>query len=183
MGVIWIAASAVWAVAEATVFFIVPDVLLTAALLRFGFRRALLLAILAAGVASFAGLGMWFWGRHDAEAARRVMLMVPAIGPDLLARARGDIADNWSFHLVIGAMTGVPYKLYGVEAGAAAVNPWLFVPASFAARFTRFFLTVVAMAAGKELLAQLNQARWAYAAWGIAWFLVYATYFTIRFSG
>jgi hypothetical protein len=28
----------------------------------------------------------------------------------------------------------------------------------------------------------MNRARWAYAAWGFAWFVVYATYFTIRFS-
>jgi membrane protein YqaA with SNARE-associated domain len=182
MGVIWIAATALWAVAEATVFFIVPDVLLTAAAIKFGFRRALLLSLLAAGVASLSGLGMWFWGAHDAEAARRVMLMVPAIGPDLLQRAHSEVAQQWFLHLVTGAMSGVPYKLYAVEAGAVTINPWLFVPASFAARLTRFFVTVVAMTAGKEALSTMNRARWAYAAWAIAWFAVYATYFTIRAS-
>ena len=180
MALIWIAATAVWAVAEATLFFIVPDVLLTAAVIKFGLRRATFLALLAAGVASLAGLGMWFWGEHDPEAARRVVLMVPAIGPDLLKRAHGDVAHHWFPHLVIGAMTGVPYKLYAVEAGAIAISPWLFVPASFAARFSRFFLTVLAMAACKELLSWLNRPRWAYAAWAVAWFFVYATYFTMR---
>jgi membrane protein YqaA with SNARE-associated domain len=178
--VIWIAATALWAVAEATVFFIVPDVVLTAAALKFGFRPALLLSVLAAGVACFAGLGMWFWGAHDAEGARRVMLMVPAIGPDLLQRAHHEVAERWFLHLVTGAMTGVPYKLYAVEAGAIAINPWLFVPASFAARFTRFFLTVVAMTGAKEVLSMMNRARWAYVAWAVAWLLVYGTYFTIR---
>jgi len=182
MGLIWIAAAALWALAEATVFFIVPDVLLTAAAIRFGFRRALLLSLLAAGIASLAGLGMWYWGVHDAGAARRVMLMVPAIGPDLLQRAHREVAQHWFLHLVTGAMSGVPYKLYAVEAGAVAINPWLFVPASFAARFARFLLTVLAMFAGRELFAMMKRGRWAYGAWAIAWVLVYATYFTIRFS-
>ena len=182
MALIWIAATALWAAAEATVFFIVPDVLLTAAAIKFGIRRALLLSLLAAGVASFVGLGMWSWGAHDAVAARHVMLMVPAIGPDLLVRARGEVAHHWYIHLVTGAMTGVPYKLYAIEAGAAGIKPWLFVPVSFAARFSRFFLTVIAMGAGKQLLSMLNRERWSYAAWAIAWFLVYATYFTVRES-
>ena len=177
---IWIAATALWAAAEATVFFIVPDVVLTAAAIKLGFRRALMLSLLAAGVASVAGLAMWSWGGQDAQSARRAMLMVPAIGPDLLTRAHADVAHSWFFHLVIGAMTGVPYKLYAVEAGAGGINPWLFLPASFAARFARFFLTVLATAAGKELLSRMERARWAYAAWGTAWFLVYATYFTMR---
>ena len=180
MALIWIAATALWAAAEATVFFIVPDVLLTAAAIKFDIRRALALSLLAAGVASLIGLGMWWWGGHDPEAARRTMLMVPAIGPDLLARAHHDVERRWFSHLVIGAMSGVPYKLYAVEAGARVINPWLFVPASFAARFSRFFLTVVATAAGKELLSRANLARWSWPAWAIAWFLVYATYFTIR---
>ena len=180
---IWIAATVLWAAAEATVFFIVPDVLLTAAVIKLGFRRALLLSLLTAAVASFAGLCMWYWGGRDVGAARYVMLMVPAIGPDLLARAHNDVAHNWFFHLIVGAMTGVPYKLYAVEAGARGINPWLFVPASFAARFWRFFLTALAVAVGKELLSRLDRARWSYAAWAIAWFLVYATYFTIRARG
>jgi membrane protein YqaA with SNARE-associated domain len=183
MGLIWIAATALWAVAEATVFFIVPDVLLTAAAIKFGLRRALLLSLLAAGAASLAGLAMWTWGARDAEGARHVMLMVPAIGPDLLQRAQSGVAQQWFLHLVTGAMTGVPYKLYAVEAGAIAINPWLFVPASFAARFLRFFLTVAAMAAAKEVLSMMNRARWAYAAWAVAWLLVYGTYFTIRANG
>ena len=111
MGLIWIIAAAFWGVAEATLFFIVPDVLLTAAVIRFGFRRALLLAVVAAGSAALAGLAMWAWGQGDADAAHRVMLMVPAIGPDLLARAHDEMASGWVMHLFTGAVTGLPYKL------------------------------------------------------------------------
>jgi hypothetical protein len=102
------------------------------------------------------------------------------VGPDLLRRAHREVAQQWFLHLVTGAMTGVPYKLHAVEAGAIAINPWLFVPASFAARFSRFFLTVVAMAAARAVLSMMNRARWAFAARSVARLLVYGTYFTIR---
>jgi membrane protein YqaA with SNARE-associated domain len=180
MGMIWTAGAIVWALAEATLFFIVPDVLVTAAAIRFDFRRGLTLALAAAGSASFAGLGMWFWGWHDAQSARSVMLMIPAIGPDLLSRAHREVMHDWAIHLVVGAITGVPYKLYAVEAGAGGISPLLFVPASFAARLGRFLLTVGLATAAKETCARLNKPRWAYAAWALGWVAVYATYFTLR---
>src|SRR4029077_12028672 len=61
MGLIWYAGAALWGVAEATLFFIVPDVLITFAVVRFGLRRGLVLAVVAAASASVAGVGMWWW--------------------------------------------------------------------------------------------------------------------------
>jgi len=167
-------------VAEATLFFIVPDVLITFAVLRFGLRRGLVLAAVAAAFASLAGLGMWFWGRGDAAAARHVMLLVPAIGPDLLARAAREVAHGWPLHLVTGAMTGVPYKLYAVEAGACGIKPVLFVPMSFVARLTRFVATAVMMALARWMLLKVNRPGWVYPAWALGWFATYAFYFTTR---
>lgn len=177
---IWIFAAACWGVAESTVFFIVPDVLLTAAVIRFDLRTGLYLSVIAALFASLAGLGMWLWSNNDAAYARDIMLWVPAIGPDLLARAHREIAENWVFHLFAGAMTGVPYKLYAVEAGARGIDPFLFVLASFPARLTRFVLTAGLAAIGREALSRLQWARWNYAAWALAWITVYAIYFSIR---
>jgi membrane protein YqaA with SNARE-associated domain len=180
MGLIWYAAAAIWGVAEATLFFIVPDVLLTFAVVRFGLRRALVLAVVAAGFASLAGLGMWAWGHSDPASARHAVLLVPAIGPDLLARAAQEVGRGWPLHLVTGAMTGVPYKLYAVEAGACGVKPALFVPMSFVARLARFTLTAVLMALGRWLLLKLHRPAWILPAWGLAWLATYAFYFTTR---
>jgi membrane protein YqaA with SNARE-associated domain len=138
------------------------------------------LAVVAAAFASVSGLAMWFWGHGNAASARHAMLLVPAIGPDLLARAAGEVASGWPLHLVTGAMTGVPYKLYAVEAGARGIDPILFVPMSFIARLARFAATAVLMALGREILAKGNRTDWNYAAWGFAWFCVYAYYFTSR---
>ena len=122
---IWIAAAAVWGFAEATLFFIVPDVLLTYAVLKFGLKRALQLSAVAAAAAVLGGIVLWLWSGEDAEAARHAMLMVPAVGPDLLARAGRETAGFWPLDLVVGAVTGMPYKLYAVEAGAGHQPPGL----------------------------------------------------------
>jgi membrane protein YqaA with SNARE-associated domain len=181
MGLIWIIVAAGWGVAEATLFFFVPDVLLTYVVMRFGMRAGLRLAVVAAAAASITGIGMWLWAGHDPEAARNVMLMVPAIGPDLLTRAQNEIASDWPLHLFTGAMTGVPYKLYAVEAGAAHINPLLFALVSFPARLTRFALTVLAAEIGREVLIKIRRLQWRYWLWGAAWVAVYAIYFTTRF--
>ncbi len=182
MGLIWIIAAAFWGVAEASFFFIVPDVLLTAAVIRFGFRRALPLAFVAAGAATLAGLAMWTWGHGDAEAARHAMLMVPAIGPDLLARAHDEMASDWVLHLFTGAVTGLAYKLYAVEAGARGINPLLFVLVSFVARLPRFLLTMALAALGYEAFSRLEKPNWTYIAWVVGWIALYAVYFTQRYA-
>ena len=89
------------------------------------------------------------------------MLLVPAVGPDLLARAHDEIATGWPLHLVTGAMTGVPYKLYVVEAGARGIDPLLFLPMSFVARLSRFVLTAVAAAIGREIVTRIGKPEMA----------------------
>ena len=180
MGLIWIAGATLWGIAEASLFFIVPDVLITFAVMRRGLRQGLMPSAAAAFFAAITGYGMWLWASHDASAARHVMLLVPAIGPDLLARAHEEIAVGWPIHLVTGAMTGVPYKLYAVEAGARGIDPLLFIPMSFAARLARFALTAILTAIGREILVRLHWSQWRYAAWAVVWIAVYGFYFTTR---
>ena len=174
MGVIWILGAAIWGVAEATVFFIVPDVLITFAAVRFGFARV------DAGTRDLGGrrggghrhVG---WGAPDARAARAAMLMVPAIGADLLAKAHdGMAAADWPLHLFAASLTGTPYKLYAVEAGAQGIDPFLFVALSIPARLLRFLLTAL-LAAGGRVFMPWGTARWRYAVLGAAWVAVYVT--------
>lgn len=180
MGIAWIIAAGGWGVAEATFFFIVPDVLLTLATLRFGWRAGLKLSVVAAAYASLAGIAMWWWGQHDIEAARNAMLQIPAIGPDLLTRAQRETAADWPKHLVLGAVTGVPYKLYAIEAGARHINIAAFTAMSFVARLSRFLLTVAVATAGRLLALRINERVLMYIGWAIAWVCVYALYFLIR---
>jgi membrane protein YqaA with SNARE-associated domain len=180
MGLIWIAAAALWGIAEASLFFVVPDVLITFVVMRFGLCQGLLLCVVAAIFAAITGYALWLLARHDAASARHIMLLVPAIGPDLLARAHDEIASGWPVHLVTGAMTGVPYKLYAVEAGARGIAPLLFIPMSFVARLTRFVLTAVCAAIGREAVTRLGKPDWRYGIWALAWIGTYGFYWTAR---
>jgi membrane protein YqaA with SNARE-associated domain len=123
---------------------------------------------------------MWLWGEHDVEAARRALLHVPAIGPDLLARAQREMGDGWPLHLVLGAMTGVPYKLYAIEAGARHIDIAAFAAISFPARLIRFLLNIAVAAAGRWFALRIGKPGWMYAGWAIAWICVYGFYFSLR---
>jgi membrane protein YqaA with SNARE-associated domain len=171
-----------WGIAEATLFFIVPDVLLTLAALRFGWKKGLILSAIAALFAAIAGMGMWQWGHEDIATAKFAMLLVPAVDTDLLQRAARETGAGWPLHLVTGAMTGVPYKLYAVEAGARGIDLLSFAGISFAARFIRFSLTVLLAAAGSRMAQAVNHPRWIYPGWAATWIAVYVLYFTVRIA-
>lgn len=180
MGLIWIIAAAGWGVAEATVFFLAPDVILTAAVPRFGLRAALRLSVIAAISAAMAGIVMYAWGAHDPAGAHRAMLQVPAIGPDLLARTAREMGGFWPLHLFTGAVTGVAYKLYAVEAGVRGIALVPFILVSFAARLARFALTTSFTALIVRILDRLHLQRWKYLVLAAGWMVFYAVYFSIR---
>ena len=180
MGVIWVIVACVWGVAEATVFFIVPDVILTYATVRHGWRAGFKLAIFAATSAALAGIGMWMWGHFDPVAAEHALLMVPAIGPDQLARSSREMAGFWPLNLLLGAITGVPYKLYAVAAGRHGVNLAAFAVASYVARLARFAFSVGVTDLGLKILRYLGQECWAYHLLTAGWVMLYAVYFTLR---
>jgi membrane protein YqaA with SNARE-associated domain len=177
---IWLLATILWSAAEASFFFIVPDVLLTVAVLRLGLKRALLLCVMAAAMAAITGAMMWLWAGHDEAGAWAAMLAVPAVGPDLILRVQREFDGAWFFQMARGAVSGVPYKLYAVEAGVRHIPLWLFIPASFAARLTRFLLTVLLTAAGQALLLRWQRPAWAMPLWAAAWVIVYLLYFSLR---
>src|SRR5262249_32302455 len=112
MGLIWATASLVRGFAEATLFFVVPDVLLTVAAVRIGLRRTLPLSLVAARGAVSGGMVMWHWGAPEAEAARNALLQVPAVGVDQLERVGTELSQDWAVNLALGPLSGTPYKIY-----------------------------------------------------------------------
>lgn len=178
----WFAAAGLWGFAEATAFFIVPDVLLSAAAIVFGFAAALRFAAVAAAAAALGGLLMLRWGAGDADSARAFVLAVPLVGEDLLRRVGAEIEGAWAVHLAAGAVSGAPYKIYAVEAGAAGIGPALFALVSLAARFARFALTIGLVALGAAALNRIGAARWAPWALAACWAAIYGGYAFIRLN-
>lgn len=177
---IWMAIAIVWAFAEATVFFIVPDVALTAGVLFFGVGAALRTAGYASLAAAAGGLLMYRWGSVDPDAARALLLAVPLVGADLLERVSAEFAAFWPAKLTAGAVTGAPYKIYAVEAGARGVDVLSFTVVSIFARFLRFALAIAIAAALFRLARRFGLQQWMAPGLIAAWAAIYAVYIFIR---
>lgn len=145
------AMAALWGFAEATLFFIVPDVWLSAVAVRHGLAPALRACGFALAGAILGGALMYAWGAADAATARAVLDTLPAIGPAMIGGVRASLAEYGAAALFVGPLTGVPYKIYAVEAAQAGVGPWSFILVSIPARLLRFVLiaAVAALLSGR----------------------------------
>jgi membrane protein YqaA with SNARE-associated domain len=165
-----------WGFAEATLFFVVPDVLLSAIVLR---SRSL--ALQATGWATLGaligGTCLFVWGDRDPGEARRVLARVPAVSERMISQVRTEIAQQGGQALLQGPINGVPYKVYAVEAGAARLSPGLFLLISVPARLMRFVAVVLLADVVKRALERKAVGTAAQAViLGVAWLVFYAAY-------
>ena len=169
-------AAALWGLAEATFFFLVPDVILSAIAI-FDWRLALWACLAATGGALAGGALMYRLGRRDPAAMRDFLLRLPGVGPRMLERVSVAVGSRGLVALALGPLSGTPYKLYAVECGLRGLPLASFLLVSVPARMARFLL--VALLA--SWLAHGAFPDWSptakLAAWCAAWCLFYAWYF------
>ena len=173
----WSIAAGLWRFAEATLFFIVPDVLLTYLTLRRGWKAGLMAAAAALGGALVGGALMYGWGARDPAGAQDALDLVPAIGGDLIASVQASMAQDWVTALFSGAFTGVPYKIFAVEAGHAGIGGGVFLAASVLARTARFCAAILLTALAHRGLAYVGHERHATGILAAFWLCFYAAYF------
>lgn len=140
-----------WGLAEATLFVIVPDVLLSAVALR-DRALALRLCLWALAGALAGGWLMYLWGSQDVEQVKRVLSAIPAIGEAMVAGVEQALRDMGAWATFLGPLTGTPYKIYAALAPQAEVSLALFLATSVPARLIRFVAIV--------LLAAWITRRW-----------------------
>jgi membrane protein YqaA with SNARE-associated domain len=147
-----------WGFAEATFFFVVPDVLLTLVACR-ALRPALKATGMALAGALTGGTLMYIFGAREAEAARVVLDHVPAINPALITSVSGQIGESGWLAVLLGPLKGIPYKIYAVEWGARGGSILLFLLISIPARYLRFVLAALAARGTARLLEPLTHHR------------------------
>jgi hypothetical protein len=168
-----------WGVAEATLFFLVPDVLLSYIGLKRGVKAAARASAIAAVGASIGGAVMYVWAMQNAAAAREAVLAVPAISEAMAARAEAAMAENWFLATVLGPLSSTPFKLYAILAPAAGAPLPAFALASIAARAPRFLIVSVGAALiGRGLRRWLTDRQLLWVLIG-AWLLFYAVFFAL----
>ncbi len=133
--------AAAWGLAEATLFFFVPDVFLT--WLALDREKPAYAACWYALVGALVGGAIVFaWGAGDAQSARDALDAVPGIRPDMIASVREDLTEHGPAALFAGPPRGVPYKIFAAEWGALGGSLAIFLLVSIPARVLRFLLAV-----------------------------------------
>jgi membrane protein YqaA with SNARE-associated domain len=177
-----LAIAAVWGFAEATVFFIGPDVWISFVAMRRGWKAGVLAACLACIGALAGGAIMYLWGSRDTEAARHMLDMIPAISPGMIWTTGYELNHSGLVSMILGAFTGVPFKIYAVEAGALETGLGAFLGMAVIARLMRFVLGALIAAAAANLLRRVYSERTILSLLAGFWVLFYAWYFTVTGS-
>lgn len=176
----WSWSAFAWGLAEATVFFIVPDVLTTRYALQ-DFRRAITACFSALAGALIGGTIIWTMARQGAAAwLLDAFTLLPGISIRLIAQVGTELHEHGIIALFTGGVTGQPYKLFAAQAGLQNIPFLVFIGASIVARLVRFLLTTTlvwlagTMARGWDLPRKLRLHFF-------GWALFYIIYFsTIR---
>lgn len=168
-----------WGFAEATLFFFVPDVWLTALAVRRGLKPALLACLAALVGALLGGAVMYGWGVANPEAARDVLDWVPAIDPAMIAEVRASLYEDGVTATFLGPLYGIPYKIFAVEAAGAGIGLAAFLAISVPARLLRFLLVTVVAWSISAALARHVELRFRTGLLASAWVVFYTAYFTI----
>ena len=170
--------AALWGLVEATVFFIVPDVFLSALGLR-NLRAAIAACLFALGGALVGGAVMHAWASRDVPGALTLGEAVPAISPGMLEQVRRDLIDEGVLAILIGPLYGTPYKTFAVQAAAVGIGLAPFLLISVPARLGRFLaVTLFSWWVGDHLLSGWTP-RTRLRLLLTCWMIFYACYFSV----
>jgi membrane protein YqaA with SNARE-associated domain len=131
-----------WGVAEATLFFIVPDVAISVIALD-GTNAGLRASVFALIGALLGGTVMYYWGRSNLKMVVGIFHRLPAIRPVDVERVRAAMIRTGVRAILIGPLLGIPYKIYAAHAHlTTSITNFLLV--SIPARMVRFVLVALA---------------------------------------
>ncbi len=168
----------IWGFAEATLFFIVPDVLISMVAIQ-GIREGLLACLYALGGAITGGVIMYYWGRADVEAVNKLMDRIPAIRWKDIQQVQSGLHKSGIFAVLLGPLLGIPYKIYAANSHSV-MSVIAFMLISIPARVVRFILiALLASQLSNSLLAGLSYENKMLVIIGL-WVVAYGIYFFVK---
>jgi membrane protein YqaA with SNARE-associated domain len=169
-----------WGFAEATVFFIVPDVFTSRVVLTQAPARAYACCAAAVVGALIGGTLLFSLASLNPLAAEQLLRafdFIPGISPPLIEAARTDVAIHGPAALFVSSASGIPYKVCSIQSALGGVSFPAFLVMSAFARALRFSaVTGIAAVARRLILHRFSFAvrlRIHLAVWA----LFYALYF------
>jgi membrane protein YqaA with SNARE-associated domain len=115
------AIAALWGFAEATLFFIVPDVWLTV-IAVWSLRKASMVCLFALLGALTGGALMYGWGYMAPGMALTTLERIPGIHPDMLLAVAAALREYGLLAPFWGPIHGIPDKIYAVQAPALGIG-------------------------------------------------------------
>jgi membrane protein YqaA with SNARE-associated domain len=163
----------VWGFAEASFFFVVPDVIISLVTM-FSPRQGLKQVGAALVGATVGGMLLFSLAHHDPDAAHGLLRHVPWLRAGMIEDARRDFHEEGAWGMMRGPAKGLPYKVYAVLAPAHI--SWLaFLLVTPLDRVSRFFGTWMTFSAVRWFLRRRIDAhpRITIAAMAVKWLLFY----------
>lgn len=174
-----------WGFAEATFFFVVPDVLFTRTTLISIKRGWWQLGVAVLG-ATMAGAAMYLWASSSPVQARAAVARVPFLGEKIITPAERRWNDGGTASLFSNPLSGVPYKVHAVLA-PERVSLGYFLLLSLPLRAERMLLSMIVFVplalwtrgGGSQGQRRRTIGFRIHAAF---WVIVYAIYWSINYS-
>jgi membrane protein YqaA with SNARE-associated domain len=165
-----------WGLAEGTFFFVIPDVFLSLVAVL-DFRRTWKHVVCAVLGATLGGAILFQWGQQNPADAHAAMERVPFVRESMFARVNQGLRSDGLPDLAVGSMSGIPYKLYALEA-PRYFSATTFLLATPPARGLRFCIVWYIFGAAAVWLRRFRGLRTAslLKIHAGVWFVVYAVY-------
>lgn len=165
-----------WGLAEAAAFFVVPDVLISLAAMLHPARVWRHVMAATAG-ALIGGALLYAWSARNPLQAQAAVTHVPFVRTKMLEDVHASYQAHGMRAILIGPLTGTPYKIYAVEA-PDFISLGAFLAITIPARLERFlFVWAVFGLAGSVLRSRFRISVRQFAiAHACFWGLFYAFY-------
>ena len=167
-------AAGLWGHAEATRFWLIPDILL--GWITLNRPRSIVASVIAATAGAVIG-GVRMHQHAREEHAR--LTEIPGINDALLLDAHERFASRGWVAVLRAPLDGIPYKIYATESGLAGKPLAELIAWTLIARLWRFILAAVGAALiGRAFSRSVRRSEGLWLAGTIAfWVLVYVRYF------
>lgn len=167
-----------WGLAEATIFFIVPDVWLSVVGVG-NLRRGLVACGWALLGALIGGSIMYFYGAYDVVSARELVERIPAINSEMLQHVSTDLRQDGFTAIFWGPLGGIPYKTFAILSSEAGIGYLTFILITIPARIIRFIIVTSFCHYFLKLILPSDKERIGYLILATGWVAFYIFYFTI----
>jgi hypothetical protein len=172
-------AAAAWGFAEGTLFFVMPDLIITLTAL-FSIRHSLKQIATAVAGALVGGMLLYGLAAQNPASAKSMVLGVPFVKHRMFETVDREFRTVGAWAPCKGPTSGIPYKVYAVEA-TRHINWFLFLLVSIPARLERLVITWALFAAlgrlcGRYIAAHPGSAITFHA---LYWVAVYGFYWSV----